>query len=71
MKLYDINGKPRSRMVSKYLINWKKKSKSKKSHEFRFLPYMAAGEPWWGAKYSYGVWERFADQETQFWKIKC
>ena len=29
MKLYDINGRPRSRMVSKYLISWKKKSKSK------------------------------------------
>ena len=29
---------------------------------------MAAGGPWWGGKYSYGVWERFADQENQFLK---
>jgi hypothetical protein len=28
MKLYDINGRPRSRIVSKYLIDWDKKSKS-------------------------------------------
>ena len=31
-----------------------------------FLPYMAAGGPWWAAKYSYGVWERFPDQENPF-----
>ncbi len=29
MKLFDIHGRPRSRMVSKYLIDWDKKSKSK------------------------------------------
>ena len=29
---------------------------------------MAAGDPWQGAKYSYGVWERFPDQENQFLK---
>lgn len=29
MKLFDIHGRPRSRMVSKYLIDWEKKSKSK------------------------------------------
>ena len=29
---------------------------------------MAAGDPWWGAKYSYGVWERFADQANPFLK---
>jgi len=29
VKLYDINGRPRSRKVSKYLISWRKKSKSK------------------------------------------
>ena len=29
MKLVDIHGRPRSRMVSKYLIDWEKKSKSK------------------------------------------
>ena len=29
---------------------------------------MAAGDPWWGAKYSCGVWERFADQANQFLK---
>ena len=27
---------------------------------------MAAGEPWWAAKYSYGVWERFANQANPF-----
>ena len=27
---------------------------------------MAAGDPWQGAKYSYGVWERFADQANPF-----
>ena len=31
---------------------------------------MAAGDPWWGAKYSYGVWERFADQANPFLKKK-
>ena len=29
MKLFDIHGRPRSRMVSKYIIDWNKKSKSK------------------------------------------
>ena len=26
----------------------------------RFLHYMALGRVWYGAKYSHGVWERFA-----------
>ena len=30
---------------------------------------MAAGGPWWGAKYSYGVWERFADQANPFLEL--
>ena len=29
MKLYDVYGKPRSRKVTKYLIDWDKKSRSK------------------------------------------
>ena len=29
MKLLDIHGRPRSKMVSRYLIDWDKKSKSK------------------------------------------
>ena len=29
---------------------------------------MAAGEPWWAAKYSHGVWEHFPDQENPFLK---
>ena len=32
---------------------------------------MAAGGPWWGAKYSYGVWERFADQANPFLELFC
>ena len=30
---------------------------------------MAAGDPWQGAKYSYGVWERFPDQENPFLEL--
>ena len=29
---------------------------------------MAAGDPWWAAKYSHGVWEHFPDQENPFLK---
>ena len=32
----------------------------------RFLYYAAVGRFWYGAKYSYGVWERFARQANTF-----
>ena len=30
---------------------------------------MAVGRVWYGAKYSYGVWERFARQGNNFEKV--
>ena len=32
----------------------------------RFLRYMALGGVWYGAKYSHGVWERFAHRFESF-----
>ena len=32
----------------------------------RILHYMGVGRPWRGAKYSYGVWERFPHQANPF-----
>jgi len=44
MRLYNVNGKPQNRGVSKYLINWKKKSRSKLQKQVKdFLkPYWVA-----------------------------
>ncbi|MAF43708.1 MAG: hypothetical protein CMI54_06035 [Parcubacteria group bacterium] len=44
MRLYNINGRPQSKSVSKYLINWSKKSRSKLQKQVKdFLkPYWLA-----------------------------
>ena len=41
-----------------------------KSIKIGFGPYMALGRLWYGAKYSHGVWERFAHHSDNFKKSR-